>query len=101
MSRTIACVAISSAMRALSMMLSQIAFPSSKAFWAAFSMPPVMVLIPLITWSRLIFLLIPFMLWASLSAPAAACTVESPSPFSAASVSSIPVRVFSSAAFSF
>ena len=55
-----AIVAVSSAHLALSMMELQISSPSLTAFFAAFSRPVVILSMPLITWSRLIFLLIPF-----------------------------------------
>ena len=61
---------------------------------AALSSAPVMLPIPLITWSRLIFFPMLFTLLVSLSAPVAASCALVFSPFSAACASYIPACAF-------
>ena len=92
----IAIVAVSSAHRAELMILSQMLSPRCTAFCAAFSSPSVILPIPPITWSRLIFLLMPFSPFSSWLALPAAFTAPPLRSFSAACVSIMPVCAASS-----
>ena len=83
---------------ALSITLFQISSPSFTAFFPAFSRAPVILSIPLITWSRLIFLPMPLTLWVSLSAVLAAVSWLALRPFSAISVSLAALCILSIAA---
>ena len=89
---------VSSARRALFRILFQMFSPTCRAFFPAFSRAPVILSIPLITWSRLIFLPMPLTLWVSLSAVFAAVSWLALRPFRAISVSLAALCMLSMAA---